>query len=65
LARREELSNGRRVAWTAAVLVVPLIGPLAYLVAGGSRIPAGMRWILILGGLGIYLLLVAAGLFLA
>ena len=65
LARREELSNGRRVAWTAAVLVVPLIGPIAYLVAGGSRIPTGMRWILILGGLGIYLMLVAAGLLLA
>lgn len=65
LARREELSGGTRAAWTAAVLVVPLVGPLAYLVVGGSRIPAGMRWVLILGGLVIYLLLVAAGLLLA
>jgi plastocyanin len=65
LARREELSNGRRTAWTAAVLVVPLVGPLAYLMVGGSRIPAGMRWVLILGGLLMYLLLVAAGLLLA
>jgi plastocyanin len=65
LARREELGNGRRAAWTAVVLVVPLVGPLGYLVVGGSRIPASMRWVLILGGLGVYLLLLAAGLVLA
>jgi plastocyanin len=65
LARREDVTNGNRVLWTAAVLVVPLIGPLAYLTVGGSRIPASMRWILILGGLGAYLLLVGAGLLLA
>ena len=65
LARREELSSGTRLAWTAVVLVVPLIGPLAYLIVGGSRIPAGMRWVLILGGLLVYLALLAAGLLLA
>ena len=65
LARREDVTNGNRVLWTAAVLVVPLVGPLAYLIVGGSRIPASMRWILILGGLGMYLLLVGAGLLLA
>jgi plastocyanin len=65
LARRDELSSGTRMAWTAAVLVVPLVGPIAYLVAGGSRIPASMRWILILGGLGVYLFLLGAGLLLA
>lgn len=65
LARREELSGATRVAWSAVVLVVPLIGPLAYLMVGGSRIPAGMRWVLILGGLLVYLLLLAAGLLLA
>ena len=65
LARREELSGGTRAAWTAAVLVVPLVGPLAYLVVGGSRIPAGMRWVLILGGLAVYVLLAVAGLLLA
>ncbi len=65
LARRDDLSNRARVAWTAAVLIVPLIGPIGYLVAGGSRIPASMRWILILGGLGAYLLLAGAALLLA
>jgi plastocyanin len=65
LARREELGAGTRVVWTVAVVVVPLVGPLAYMVVGGSRIPVGMRWVLILGGLATYLVLVAAGLLLA
>jgi plastocyanin len=65
LARREELSSGARLAWTAVVLVVPLIGPLAYLLAGGSRIAAGMRWLIVLGGIAVYLLLAGLGLLLA
>jgi plastocyanin len=65
LARRDELSGGTRLTWTAVVLVVPLIGPLAYLLAGGSQIPRGMRWLIVVGGLLIYLLLLAAGLLLA
>jgi hypothetical protein len=65
LARREELSGGTRLVWTAVVLVVPLLGPLAYLLAGGSRIPASMRWLIVLGGIAVYLLLAGLGLLLA
>jgi plastocyanin len=65
LARREELSSRTRLTWTAVVLVVPLVGPVAYLLAGGSQIPRGMRLMVVIGGLVVYLLLVGAGLLLA
>ena len=65
LARREDLSGGRRVAWTAGVLVVPVIGPLAYLIGGGSAIPRAMRVVLVVGGLLIYAALAALGAVLA
>jgi plastocyanin len=65
LARREEISGGRRLAWSAAVLVLPLVGPVGYLLAGGSTIPRGMRWLVVAGGLAVYLALAAIGLLLA
>jgi plastocyanin len=65
LARREDLTDRRRLAWTAAVLVVPLLGPLAYLIGGGSAIPRGMRWFVMIGGIVIYAALAALGFLLA
>ena len=47
------------------MLVVPLVGPLAYLVAGGSAIPRGMRIFLVVGGLLIYAVLTVLGFLLA
>ena len=55
LVRREELSDGRRIAWMAIVLIVPVIGPIGYFVAGGSPIARSVRWFLVLGGIAIYL----------
>jgi plastocyanin len=54
LTRREDLSGSHRLGWTAAVLVLPLVGPIAYLFAGGSAIPRGMRLFLVIGGIAIY-----------
>ena len=65
LARREDLSGGARAWWSLAVLVVPLVGPLGYLLAGGSTIPRGMRLMLIVGGLAVYIALAAVGVLLA
>jgi plastocyanin len=65
LARREELASGARLGWTAAVLAIPLVGPLAYLFAGGSRLPLGMRLLLVVGGVVFYVLLFVLGLLLA
>lgn len=61
LARREDLSGRTRVLWAAGVLVVPIIGPLVYLFASGSQIPRGMRWMVTLGGLLIYAVLIGLG----
>ena len=55
LVRRESVSDGRRIAWMAIVLIVPVIGPLAYFALGGSPISRSVRWFLVLGGLLIYL----------
>jgi hypothetical protein len=65
LARREDLSGGARAGWSLAVLVMPLVGPLGYLLAGGSTIPRGMRLMLIVGGLAVYIALAAVGVLLA
>ena len=65
LARREDLSGGARLGWTAAVLVLPLVGPIGYLLAGGSQIPRGMRLFLVLGGLLIYAALAGLGVLLS
>ena len=55
LVRRDELSDRRRIGWMAVVLVVPVLGPVAYFVAGGSGISRAVRWFLVLGGIVIYL----------
>ena len=55
LVRRDELTDRRRIGWMAVVLIVPLVGPVAYFAAGGSAIPRSVRWFLVLGGLVIYL----------
>ena len=65
LARREDLTDRRRLAWSAGVLVVPLVGPLAYLFAGGSAIPRGMRSSCCSAGSLIYAGLTALGFLLA
>jgi plastocyanin len=65
LARRDDLNDRRRLAWSAGVLVVPLVGPLAYLLAGGSAIPRAMRLFLVVGGLAIFAVLTVLGFLLA
>ena len=65
LARREDLSGRRRLGWTAAVLVLPLAGPIGYLLAGGSQVPRGMRLFLVFGGIAVYAALATLGFVLA
>jgi plastocyanin len=54
LARREDLSVGWKVAWMGGVLLVPLIGPVAYYALGRSPIPAALRLTMVAGGMGAY-----------
>ena len=55
LVRRDEVSDRRRIGWMALVLIVPVAGPVAYFVAGGSAISQAVRWFLVLGGIVIYI----------
>jgi hypothetical protein len=65
VARREDLTERARIGWSAVVLVLPRVGPVWYLLAGGSRIPRGMRLFVVIGGIAIYALLTGLGFFLA
>jgi Right handed beta helix region len=56
LARRRELSGGRRLGMGALVVVVPLVGPLVYYFSGMSKLSRGARLSLVLGGVGLCLL---------
>jgi len=59
LVRRTDLSTGTRVGWLAAILVVPLLGPVAYYAASRSRIPVALRLMLVAGGLVVYAVVAA------
>lgn len=54
LVRRTDLSTGARVGWMAAILIVPLLGPVAYYAVGRSPIPGALRLMLVGGGLMVY-----------
>jgi plastocyanin len=61
LLRQDALPNSRRIAWMAAILVIPLLGPIAYFAFGRSPIPRPLRIMLVAGGLGVYLLFAIIG----
>jgi plastocyanin len=61
IARREDLGRGPAIGWMAAVLLVPFLGPIAYMAFGGSKLPGWMRLVLIGGGLGAYLAILGVG----
>ncbi len=50
-----------RVVWMVFVLLIPLLGPIAYYTLGRSPIQRSLRWMLVAGGLGVYVLLAALG----
>ena len=55
IARREDVTPARGIGWVAIIFVVPFLGAIAYHVLGGSRIPAWLRWTVIVGGAAAYL----------
>jgi hypothetical protein len=65
LARQDAVPNGVRVAWMAAVLAVPVAGPVAYYAFGRSPIQRSLRVMLIAGGIAIYAAFTAIGIALA
>jgi plastocyanin len=65
LVRQEAVPNGVRVGWMAAVIAIPLLGPIAYYAFGRSPIQRSLRVMLVAGGIGIYVALAALGVLLA
>jgi hypothetical protein len=59
--RQDAVPNRIRIAWMAAVLLVPVLGPIAYFALGRSPIQPSLRLMLVAGGLGVYLLLAGIG----
>ena len=57
LMRRDDLRQGAKLGWMAAVLLLPLLGPVAYYAAGKSPLPGLMRFGLVGGSLAIYVAL--------
>lgn len=57
LVRREKLGTGARIGWMAIVLLIPVLGPLAYYIVGRSQISRGTRWALAVGAPVVYLVI--------
>jgi hypothetical protein len=57
LGQREDLSGRARLGWGAVIVAVPVIGPILYYFAGGSKLSRGFRLGLILGVPALALLL--------
>jgi hypothetical protein len=49
LAQRDDLSGGKRLGWGTVVLVLPILGPILYYFAGGSKLSRGFKLALIVG----------------
>ena len=49
LSQRKELGGGTRLGWGALVLAVPILGPIIYYFAGGSRLSRAFRLALVVG----------------
>ncbi|HSL25810.1 MAG TPA: right-handed parallel beta-helix repeat-containing protein [Acidimicrobiia bacterium] len=58
---RSGRARGTMIAWSAAILLVPFLGVVLYYLIGRSQIPGWQRMLLVFGGLGAYLLILAAG----
>ncbi len=57
LARRDDMEDKAKVAWLVAVLVLPVVGPVAYYAAGRSPLSAAFRFGLLGGSLVVYAVL--------
>ncbi len=61
IVKRDDPSRGAGIAWMAVILIIPFLGVIAYYVFGRSQVPIAYRWMLLAGGIGAYLLILAIG----
>lgn len=55
LARNEKLSHPARLGWMAALVAVPILGPVAYYLFGRSQLSRSFRLMFVLGVPVLYL----------
>ncbi|HLE58964.1 MAG TPA: PLDc N-terminal domain-containing protein [Candidatus Limnocylindria bacterium] len=55
LTQRTDLTERQRLGWGAAILVVPLAGPLTYLLLSEGKLSWSMRLLVTGGGAAVYL----------
>jgi hypothetical protein len=56
LARNEKMSNAARLIWMVVLVVVPILGPIAYFLFGRSALSRSFRVMLVVGAPLLYLL---------
>jgi hypothetical protein len=56
LGRRSDLRPAAVWCWTLAIFLLPFVGPVAYLIAGGGQIPPRVRIMTVGGGASAYVL---------
>lgn len=61
IVKRDDLGRGAGLGWMAAILVIPFLGVIAYYIFGRSQVPVAYRWMLLAGGIGAYLVILAIG----
>jgi hypothetical protein len=49
LARNEELSNMAKLIWMVVLIVIPILGPIAYYLFGRSQLSRSFRVMLVVG----------------
>lgn len=62
VVKREDLSRAAGIGWMTVILVIPFLGVIAYYIFGRSQVPVAYRWMLLAGGIGAYLVILAIGL---
>ena len=57
--RQDEMSKGMTIAWYAIILLIPIIGVMAYFVLGKSKIEPWLRGLIVGGGTVAYVVVLA------
>jgi plastocyanin len=58
--RQDDMSKGVTIAWFAVILLIPILGVIAYYIFGKSLIPAWLRGLMVGGGIAAYLVVLVA-----
>ncbi len=61
ISRRKELGTGGLWGWCAAIYLLPGLGALAYVLAGGGEIQPNVKMTAVLGGIALLVVVLVVG----